>query len=115
MPYMRKISVIVSTAALLCWSSSASSVTTMGDRSCGNWVRPQQAGNNVQIEKLALENWLVGFLSGMAVASKIDVLEHAAGKSLYVWMDKYCQANPLNRMSEGALELFIELNERRGR
>jgi hypothetical protein len=56
-----------------------------------------------------MEEWLLGYLSGIAAAKNIDLLQGAERKSLFLWMDNYCQKNPLKRISDGAHDLASEL------
>ena len=60
--------VAVPAALVLCMlaSSPALAITTIGDRTCGQWV--------AQRKDVAVQNWLTGYLSGLAVAFNIDAL-----------------------------------------
>ena len=91
---------------------NASAVTVMGFVSCGTWVDYKEKNNKVGI--IAAERWLTGYLSGFSVAQDIDVLVDADLKSLSLWMDNYCRANPLDSISDGGLALFLELAKKKG-
>ena len=86
--------------------SSAFAVTVMGNRSCGNWIEGRQTGG---ISDVAASAWLVGYLSGLAVESNKDILASADGPSLFLWMDKYCRENALDRLEKAGYILSIEL------
>jgi len=99
------------TMALCCLVLSATvfdaqAIIIRGGVSCGTWVkeRPEK-----QIGTALNQIWLVGFLSGMANESEKDVLRSTDNNSIFLWMDNYCQANPLKQVSEGADLLFLEL------
>ena len=79
-----------------------------GARDCGQWVA------RTEVAKVTREAWFVGYMSGLNVmgvaGGKIDVLEKVNSvEQLYLWMDNYCNKNPLNVVSTGANVLFIEL------
>lgn len=54
-------------------------------------------------------NWLVGFVSGYAYGSGVDILKTTDPDSLYFWMDSYCMKNPLDRLIDGVNVLGAEL------
>jgi len=82
-----------------------------GGSDCGQWVNRRDSA----ISKTAAELWLAGYMSGINsmyvtyskradALNKVDSLEQ-----MVLWMDNYCTKNPLNRVTTGALELFLEL------
>jgi len=58
-----------------------------------------------------MEGWVMGFLSASADASGKDFLKDTDAKSIFLWMDNYCRANPLKHVAHGARELFFELGK----
>lgn len=82
--------------------------TTIGDYDCGQWV------NN---KGPASKSWLLGYLTGLNMMAadlksnpKRDHLDKLnSADQAYLWMDNYCRANPLKRVSQGATALYIEL------
>lgn len=81
---------------------------TFGARDCGQWV------TRTELAKVIREAWFVGYMSGLnamgVMSGKIDVLEKVnSAEQLYLWMDNYCNKNPLNLVSTGANVLFLEL------
>ncbi len=82
----------------------------MGMVDCGLWVKARKQGT-----ALALENYLVGLMNGMAVASSIEFW-NAGGipvsqEQVFLWMDKYCEHLPLSNVLAGSSDL---MNERTG-
>lgn len=79
--------------------------------SCGEWIIHREKSDT-----LALGNasWLLGYLSGMAVAGGKDFLAGADNASIYKWMDDYCRKNPLRDLSRGGNTLAAELSARPG-
>lgn len=99
-------------AALLYAGSAASAqgtYSTIGDVSCARWFDPTYHVHN--------RGWLLGYLTGMNAASvslgkNPDALKGVAGEQVWAWMDNYCKANPLEKASDGAPLLFLDLQDR---
>jgi hypothetical protein len=79
--------------------------------SCGEWIVHREKS-----DMLALGNasWLLGYLSGLAVASGRDSLSATDNASIYKWMDNYCRTNPLRDLSSGGSLLTAELARNKG-
>jgi hypothetical protein len=105
------IRLAVAAMILLVGVGDANALTTVGDRSCGQWEGRAQNG----YAKLAIESWLMGFLTGLAVGTDKDVLAVPDGASLMLWMDNYCRANPLDTIGTGGKALYLELLARQRR
>lgn len=91
-------------SALLVNSQFATAqVTSFGSPDCGQWFT----------QKNTSKLWLLGYLSGVnaATATKakdpLDKLNSA--DQAFLWMDKYCQKNPLSNAQSGANRLYDEL------
>jgi hypothetical protein len=84
----------------------AKDFATFGNRNCGEWVRDQTVSNKA---------WLVGFLSGINVTGITDdsLKKIQSTSQIYLWMDNYCKANPLQMVSDGAYKLLAELVTRK--
>ena len=90
-------------------------VVTIGDRSCGVWVdarRSEVINATASLDSLVVGAYLTGFMTGMAVDSRDDILRGTDYDSILLWMDKYCKAHPLEKISYGGIELFFELKSR---
>ena len=104
---MKRTFVVGLIALAACGCSGAS--TIFGVIDCGQWLTdtPSEKANN--------RFWLIGFVSGMNVGfdafnPPADHLNKISSvNQMFVWMDNYCQKNPLNKVSQGADALFIEL------
>lgn len=83
----------------------------MGDATCGGW-RAAPADFN-QLQKAALLNWVLGFLSARAEPGVKDVLADVQVSSIAAWIDNYCAANPLDYLVTAAFELEKALIARR--
>lgn len=74
---------------------------------CAEWLKARK-----QKRSSPHEARLVGLLTGMAIGRMVDVWK-AQGKPMtreeaYLWMDKYCEANPQSRVVIGAEVLANE-------
>ena len=84
-------------------------VTGFGVPDCGKWLNQKNP---------AEKHWLTGYMTGLN--SMLDMLKETidplktvnSAEQIFVWMDNYCQKNPLSNVSEGGKALFIELIEK---
>ena len=86
----------------------ASTVTTIEEPACGKWVKERTDDKN-SWAALINENWLLGYLSGLASANNSSFLRDTNSDRIDFWMDSYCKSNPLDNISEGAKKLTKEL------
>jgi hypothetical protein len=86
-------------------ASSSQSATLFGAYDCSQWFSLTQ-------DPLP-KTWLLGYLSGMDYAtpthSALDRLKSA--EQAYLWIDNYCKANPSKKISDGAKQLYNELEK----
>jgi hypothetical protein len=92
---------------LTCEISAGQSIWVEASEDCGEWLKARKLKRSSPYEA-----HLVGLLSGMAIGRMIDIWK-AHGNPMskeqaYVWMDKYCQSNPLSKVVIGAEELANE-------
>lgn len=90
-------------------ADAANSLTYMGAKSCGEWVKRRAEKGWPAI---VLGHWVTGFLSGIAVGNNNDILKGAEGESLMLWMDNYCQDNPLDDTWDAAQQLANQLSRK---
>lgn len=108
---VKRIAAMVMMTILLTLNvSHAKELAIMGNRSCGFWVKHRAEGG---WPTLVEENWLFGFLSGLATGTDKDILQSTDAESITLWMDNYCKANPLSSISAGAQAMFAELVNRK--
>ena len=93
-------------------SAQAAKPTIFGGYDCGQWIRKGKGH--------PMESWAVGYLSGlnwMHVAAGLkpnDPLDELNSvDQIYVWLDNYCKAAPLQRVDLGVVTLFEELKAKR--
>ena len=57
--------------------------------------------------------WVLGYLSGLAVASNSRGLENSDDVwAIFQWIDNYCRVHPLDTVAVATHRLFDELNRR---
>jgi hypothetical protein len=80
-----------------------------GASSCGEWVAQRKKSDHLALSNAA---WLVGFLSGLSLASGKDLLAGRDNAALYSWMDNYCKEHPLQDTASGARVLLEEASRK---
>ena len=97
-----------------CFVQTAFGQTGFGVRDCGQWIARTDATG-----KRGLESWLSGYLTGVNAGHWLnqnndDPLKKINSVSqIYLWMDIYCQKNPLSNIGAGGIELLIELQQKK--
>lgn len=100
---------LLTTITLSFTSIDAIAIEIKGIGDCGEWVADKNKNNNERNK-----DWLLGYMSGLASASFTDVLANTSYQSIFVWMDNYCNANPLEHVSSAGITLFFELKKQKG-
>ena len=79
-------------------------VTVFGRPDCGVWLSKQR-----EVDKA----WLLGYVSSTSTSQQFGKGDPfgkiSSAEQIFVWMNNYCQKNPLKDLSDGALALYIEL------
>jgi hypothetical protein len=61
-------------------------------------------------------SWLLGYLSALnlwgVIGERKDALKNTDAAAVYLWMDNYCRANPLQILATAAGILARELHQR---
>ena len=100
---MRKIILVV---AVMTFTTVHAQIATMGARSCEQWVA---ASKENSAEMLNVRDWLVGYMSGIAIGSGRNILNGVDPEFIYQWMDNYCRENSLSNTAAGGTDLFFQL------
>lgn len=69
--------------------------------SCGSWVELRKTQN-----KAPVEEWSLGYLSGVAMWTPVSPLDGLDPGAVFVWLDNFCQQRPLERF-KNALDEFV--------
>jgi len=113
---MTNIRYVIALWVLACCAQDAlAEITVRGARSCGAWIEARTQGG---ISAFAAQDWVIGYLSGVAMASNFDFwgkqnVNSLDNQSAFLWMDNYCRANPLKNIADGADELYFERRKSR--
>jgi len=105
---MKKIALLITLSSVCCFAQAQK---IFGVVDCGQWVN-----DRVPAEKEFNKGWLLGYLSGLNLGnpgSKDQLLKVNSADQIFLWMDNYCRANPLQKVRLGADALFEELERRR--
>ena len=90
-------------------AAGAENILVFNTLSCGEWI--QRA--SYPTGKMANEYWLAGFMSGHAIAAKVNALKDTDLPSMTLWLDKHCRNDPLSNSVVAAKLLFLELTKRK--
>lgn len=84
--------------------------TAFGNFDCGQWVTSKNEPRKA---------WLLGFMTGMSLSTHFsnpsfgDWLGKAnSADQMFVFVDNFCQKNPLNKIESAAVELYLELRKK---
>jgi len=83
-----------------------------GTRSCGEWVKDSKGADVVAIwNNVADVNWITGYITAYNTQTPdvYNILGNTDVESVRLWMDKYCQENPLSNLAKGMESLTKEL------
>jgi hypothetical protein len=74
--------------------------------SCGNWVEYRMGENSAEEEW-----WIRGYITAYnsQTPKTFDIKGNADLNSIFLWMDKWCQENPLKDLADGMYDLTNEL------
>ena len=86
------------------------SVAVRGAIGCGQWVEERKSGG---WSKTINESLVIGYLSGLAMGIKKDILDEVPNQSIFLWIDNYCQKNPLNDTYDASNRLANELERKK--
>ena len=108
MPMANSLSLKITVLAIMLISSIsvAQAQVHIGTPDCGTWFKRKDLSRT----------WLVGFVSGInsLTTEETDALAKLSSvDQLFLWMDNYCKVNPLKSVLSGALEVYIELQNKK--
>lgn len=79
-----------------------------GPVSCGDWVKDRKGDSWAQAVNIY---WITGYITAYnnQTPDVYNILGSTDMESVFLWMDKYCQENPLSNLSSGMDILTEEL------
>ena len=109
---MRRAIIVIALIAVLTRASDGRAqkyeASGVGTMPCETWtaVRPDHLAHRVE-----LEQWVLGFFSGVGFAGAGNPLSERDAKAIWAWIDNYCQAHPHDHIAEAAAALDFELDK----
>ena len=99
-------------AVAIGFSSNSNAVTVKGMKNCAIWLKSHAEQPTPSANALAENAWLVGYLSGVAVARNIDFLKGVDDNTIQTWMHNYCSSHRADLVGYAADALSVELVKR---
>ena len=84
-------------------------VLGQGNHSCGQWLQERPRGN---FNSYLMQAWLLGYVTSVnanVLEKDSDITSRTDSDGLFAWVDRYCTANPLDRLSRAAAALVDTL------
>jgi hypothetical protein len=112
---MRLVASGIAAFALSITAANAITILSLVSSSCGSWTHERNLNS---IKYVQMEGWVTGFISGWAVTwsdaqpKPVDPLEKMDQAALLEWINGYCASHPLDRLSQAASNLILELEAR---
>jgi len=81
-----------------------------GNASCGEWVLMRRE-KSATIDQLRMVSWISGYITAFnsITSDTFNIAGDTGLATIFLWLDNYCQANPLMKLTDGLLVLTIEL------
>jgi hypothetical protein len=98
---------IIAALIVITVSSPVIAARAFGRPDCGQWIKDTEGMKSYN------RMWLVGFMSGLNFGDeqRRDSLAKVSAEQIYLWMDNYCKANPLENLLTGGENLMNELRK----
>jgi|LauGreDrversion4_2_1035121.scaffolds.fasta_scaffold2723015_1 hypothetical protein len=101
--------ILIAIAFGLVFLNTALAGTTFGVTDCGRWVTESKS------TRISAKTWLLGYLTGLGAMHEVNnrnddpMKKINSSDQIFLWMDNYCQKNPLKDVADGGFQLFMEL------
>ena len=90
-------------------ASNSKKIRVVGVKKCGLWLSVRSGQDESPASKHILQNWVMGYLTGVALASGEDFLRDLDGDAAFMVMDEYCKKNPLKDVIDASEHLIEEI------
>lgn len=91
-------------------AAHAQGISIVGTLDCGQWI-----GARKQDRAVAFEHFLIGLVNGYAVGRSVEIWRgkglEVSREQFFIWMDIYCQKNPLTTPLRGTLDFADEMTD----
>lgn len=98
--------VVISNSLIQSSIAQQSTFEVRGATTCGTWIKERR---DDRYPSWSNERWLIGYLSGIAIARHQNILGGIDNYSIYMWMDNFCRENPIKNTAEGAQEIYLQI------
>ena len=107
----RLFAILLTVTFAIAFPLSAKAVLLLGEggSSCGTWTQLRKTPRDFY----PLAAWVLGYLSGVATSTNVDLLRNTDSSAVTAWVDKYCAEHPLDTIYKAAEVLASELATRR--
>jgi hypothetical protein len=86
-------------------SAEGPTIGGLGNSSCGAWTQARKHHDNG--DAWGYEQWVVGYLSGVAEWGGKNPLKNLDFEAVEAWFDQFCQKEPLFRLDEAAMSFVV--------
>ena len=86
-----------------------SSIRGPGASNCGTWVEDRKTKGRASSYT---EFWILGYLSRAGFDHPGDMIKDVDPDGMFVWVDNYCSAHPLDPIVQAVDQLEVELAAR---
>jgi hypothetical protein len=102
---------VVGGLALFSPTADATSILGSGGASCGTWTADRQRNES---KSQLNQAWVLGYVSGYNVHKSSDdgMTKPMDTRSMMLWIDNWCDANPTRDIADAAKALIEELTGR---
>ena len=102
----KQLAIVLTTFSLL--TQPVFGQVIFGGADCGQWVSSKTD---------ARKSWLIGFVSGLntvgvAIGDKDWLAKVDSAEQIFLFVDNYCQKNPLKRIESAGQALMFELTKK---
>ena len=85
-------------------------IAGQGIGGCGEWIAEKKSSRSMDAFNKV---WILGYLSGRAASSNVDILRGTPNESLFLWIDNHCNQYPLETIEGAGQMLFYELKKQK--
>lgn len=107
---MKKVTVLALAFVSTLAAAQKTSTVGMGASSCGSYTEFRAGGD--EGTRMMIGFYLQGYLSGLnagMLANKRQTKSIPDGAALLSFVDSYCRRNPMERLDEALIELYLQL------
>lgn len=101
-------------SALSCSTAMGEAMTYgLGTTTCGLYVTAaEEARAGQPYGVLMYMSWFSGYATMASGQSNIDYFKGTDTKSVQLWLENYCRANPLSTFNAAAVSAMVELHKK---